>query len=770
MKGNKHFMMKKNLFSFFAFSLLGFLALAVMLSDSSHTTHAQVSTSENASIGIFGGDHSRVSPAIPAGTVEIYITKSDDDNIINRVYAPSIFNGIYTINNQTGAGANPPADVSGGFLDGTGVLINSAASGVTVGQQASVTFTFKDDTTGNGGATLGSYVLNYTVVSSQITAVTPQSSTTVAPGDTIDFVVNADSYYLVNSYTEAVLTGTTSGSLSVVSGDYRFPGGYSDTGPDRLIAYWTDPDQFEDYSLTLRLNTTGMPLGTYSLSFNRYVDNELVTSPSAISITITNTPPVCGDGNVDAGEACDDAGESATCNANCTAVACGDSIVNASAGETCDDGNTTDGDGCSSSCQTEGSSAGRRRWSSFFPSLLPEEVPLGYVAPLSEEHGSALLTDPQKDQFLALLDATIENIERERAKILPLENSTFIRAPLKPIENHMVIDKGETLITINAQDYLMTSSLKGALSELYALPDDAQMISSEKEDIVRLVINEYFVDEASFYDLGDYSPEPETVSISLYDEALQIEKYPLNAYYGDLMISDPARQSELVALGYEYFEAMDAQLDDIAQYMIKKDLEEDFVQEVFNTLVNHEDDQTKIQTYAEYFAEEEIAVEAFHDLLVYDASKDDLSVEMTGLIELSSSVGTKLGKYSQNSVAQERDALYELTGIDPCIPCKEYFTKLYKGHVEYDRYYTVYQEQGCLSADDIRAMNALQRTFHINVRKYSECRLTLSNPELCQEVPELQEGDSFELCPEGNKSVLPVESILKEVRSSLVLD
>lgn len=52
----------------------------------------------------------------------------------------------------------------------------------------------------------------------------------------------------------------------------------------------------------------------------------------------------CGDGvaNETAGEACDDAGESKTCNADCTTAACGDEVINAAAGETCDDGAETE--------------------------------------------------------------------------------------------------------------------------------------------------------------------------------------------------------------------------------------------------------------------------------------------------------------------------------------------------------------------------------------------------------------------------------------------
>lgn len=62
----------------------------------------------------------------------------------------------------------------------------------------------------------------------------------------------------------------------------------------------------------------------------------------------------CGDGFVHMGvETCDTSGESATCNANCTAAVCGDTIVNELAGEACDDGNTTAGDGCDAMCQEE---------------------------------------------------------------------------------------------------------------------------------------------------------------------------------------------------------------------------------------------------------------------------------------------------------------------------------------------------------------------------------------------------------------------------------
>jgi cysteine-rich repeat protein len=65
----------------------------------------------------------------------------------------------------------------------------------------------------------------------------------------------------------------------------------------------------------------------------------------------------CGDGAQDNGEACDptaphvgtDNNGNTLCNSDCTVSACGDGKLNTHAGETCDDGNTSDTDGCLSS-------------------------------------------------------------------------------------------------------------------------------------------------------------------------------------------------------------------------------------------------------------------------------------------------------------------------------------------------------------------------------------------------------------------------------------
>ena len=63
--------------------------------------------------------------------------------------------------------------------------------------------------------------------------------------------------------------------------------------------------------------------------------------------------PRCGDGVASASEICDTGGNTASCDSDCTAPACNDGIMNPAANEQCEDGNTTSGDGCSSTCRLE---------------------------------------------------------------------------------------------------------------------------------------------------------------------------------------------------------------------------------------------------------------------------------------------------------------------------------------------------------------------------------------------------------------------------------
>jgi cysteine-rich repeat protein len=70
-----------------------------------------------------------------------------------------------------------------------------------------------------------------------------------------------------------------------------------------------------------------------------------------LGVCVPMPPPKCGDGKIDAGEACDDGannGDSKACTSKCTKQACGDGFLGAN--EQCDDGNLVDGDGCEKTC------------------------------------------------------------------------------------------------------------------------------------------------------------------------------------------------------------------------------------------------------------------------------------------------------------------------------------------------------------------------------------------------------------------------------------
>ena len=62
--------------------------------------------------------------------------------------------------------------------------------------------------------------------------------------------------------------------------------------------------------------------------------------------------PFCGDGAVNqVSEECDEGAQTATCDGDCTYPVCGDALLNPLAGEECDDGNTSNTDGCVAGCQ-----------------------------------------------------------------------------------------------------------------------------------------------------------------------------------------------------------------------------------------------------------------------------------------------------------------------------------------------------------------------------------------------------------------------------------
>jgi cysteine-rich repeat protein len=68
------------------------------------------------------------------------------------------------------------------------------------------------------------------------------------------------------------------------------------------------------------------------------------------------TTATCGDGyaNAAAGEACDAGVQTAACDSDCTLPVCTDGHLNTLAGEVCDDGNNINGDGCDNNCKPTG--------------------------------------------------------------------------------------------------------------------------------------------------------------------------------------------------------------------------------------------------------------------------------------------------------------------------------------------------------------------------------------------------------------------------------
>ncbi|MCB9682868.1 MAG: DUF4215 domain-containing protein [Alphaproteobacteria bacterium] len=72
---------------------------------------------------------------------------------------------------------------------------------------------------------------------------------------------------------------------------------------------------------------------------------------------------VCGDSQTSVSEDCDDGNtdDEDGCSSTCQDEVCGDGIVQAALGEACDDGNTANGDGCTATCVAEGCGDGVRQ-------------------------------------------------------------------------------------------------------------------------------------------------------------------------------------------------------------------------------------------------------------------------------------------------------------------------------------------------------------------------------------------------------------------------
>jgi cysteine-rich repeat protein len=127
----------------------------------------------------------------------------------------------------------------------------------------------------------------------------------------------------------------------------------------QLMPYADTPNPGGEYKVWVT------PVAAYTGSgpFHGFVHSSSKTDNFKVREIVVSPPdeePVCGDGHVDAGEQCDDGNTTNGdgCSASCTTetpppphACCGDGHLDA--GEQCDDGNTTNGDGCSATCTIE---------------------------------------------------------------------------------------------------------------------------------------------------------------------------------------------------------------------------------------------------------------------------------------------------------------------------------------------------------------------------------------------------------------------------------
>lgn len=110
-------------------------------------------------------------------------------------------------------------------------------------------------------------------------------------------------------------------------------GNQYDFGQSNLILEYDVAGQYWAYSPQLLLQ--GVEEGCAAITNGAI--HVFGGSPSGTLHQILWLQPHCGNGNVDNGEDCDDAGESATCDVDCTLAICGDGQLNLSAGESCDE-------------------------------------------------------------------------------------------------------------------------------------------------------------------------------------------------------------------------------------------------------------------------------------------------------------------------------------------------------------------------------------------------------------------------------------------------
>ncbi len=315
-------------------------------------------------------------------------------------YSSTVSPTVSSVSPATGSvGVAQGVTISGtNFVAGATVVVGPyEATGVTVGSATSITATFPAMPSGNynvvvtnpsgqSGIRYAAYAIPVVVDSSTVTVTSPNGGESWGAGTThavtwtqTGVTIARIDLYKGGSFDQAIAT-----DLDATSGSYSWtiPAGIAG-GTDYSVKVSNQLGVNSDYgnaSFTIGSAPTAV-CGNGALEAGEACDDGNTAASDGCSATCqveagwscpggSSCAPVCGDGILAGPEGCDD-GNSAPadgCSASCSvepgytcpsagvpcASTCGDGVL--TAGEQCDDGNGADGDGCSSACTIEAGS------------------------------------------------------------------------------------------------------------------------------------------------------------------------------------------------------------------------------------------------------------------------------------------------------------------------------------------------------------------------------------------------------------------------------
>jgi cysteine-rich repeat protein len=284
-----------------------------------------------------------VHALFPGQTVYVHVTENGDNAIVTSyaldvVYVPVICGDgdvgpgeqCDDSNTAVGDGCSATCQIEGAFTeiepneDGTP---STGGSGINGNDFGSTSALANGVVTGNATA---------------IATITPLGDEDVFAfrnAGTTSVIVSLDVWNLATGFGIGVPCGT-----SIDTGMHvRDAGGSSNGSND-------DRNGAIDRCSTLKLGLA--PGQTRFAHVISYGDNSLIAQ---YALVFKYAPVVCGNGVIEFGETCDDSNTTAGdgCDAMCKIEPiCGNSMLEPS--EQCDDGNTTAGDGCNATCKVEG--------------------------------------------------------------------------------------------------------------------------------------------------------------------------------------------------------------------------------------------------------------------------------------------------------------------------------------------------------------------------------------------------------------------------------